>query len=159
MQKTIYDFTIPSIDGGIIDLAQYRGKKILLVNTASECGYTYQYAHLQELFDNYNHSLVVIGLPANDFGGQEPGTHDEIAEFCALRYGVTFPLSEKLSVTQNPHPLITFLQQQHSGDNAPTQITWNFFKFLFDADGNFVAAFHSGVEPLDETFLQFIEQQ
>ncbi|MFZ1824030.1 MAG: glutathione peroxidase [Chitinophagales bacterium] len=156
MNKTIFDFSIDSIDGGKINFADYRGKKLLIVNTASECGFTYQYAQLQELFENYSEKLMVIGLPSNDFGGQEPGSNAEIKEFCKVRYGVTFPLSHKISILKNPHPLIEWLQKQSSENNPPIEIRWNFHKFLFDENGNFLEAFNSATEPADELILKYI---
>ncbi|MFN3939009.1 MAG: glutathione peroxidase [Chitinophagales bacterium] len=156
MEKTIYDFELDAIDGGKIDLNQYRGKKMLLVNTASECGYTYQYAALQELSTSFSQHLIVIGLPSNDFGAQEPGSEKEIHDFCQKRYGVAFPLSAKLQITHNPHPLIQWMQKQHSAICPATVIEWNFYKFLFDEKGDFIAAFNSATEPFSDTILQWI---
>lgn len=158
MNKTIYTFELDAIDGGTINLSAYRGKKLLLVNTASECGYTYQYAALQELSIAYAQNLVVIGLPSNDFGAQEPGSEKQIQDFCRMRYGVTFPLSAKLQITHNPHPIIEWMQKQESAICEATAIEWNFYKFLFDEDGKFMAAFNSVTEPFSDNILQLLNE-
>ncbi|MFZ7114878.1 MAG: glutathione peroxidase, partial [Bacteroidota bacterium] len=125
---TIYDFKIKSIENKEIDLSEYKGKKILIVNTASECGYTSQYAGLQELSDKYKDKLVIIGFPANNFGEQEPGDNTEIKGFCTKNYGVTFPLSSKISVAGDDiDPLFKWLTEQPNPDFTGP-IKWNFEK-------------------------------
>lgn len=146
---SIYDFKIQSIDGKEIDFAQYQSKTLLIVNTASECGYTPQYADLQELHDKYGHQITILGFPANNFGGQEPGTNGQIASFCKKNYGVTFQLFEKISVTgSDQHPLYKFLK-----DKSGKEPSWNFCKYLVKPDGT-VKFFASGVNPGDEAILK-----
>src|SRR4249919_2701628 len=139
-KMTIYDFTIKGLDGGTIDFAKYKGKKILVVNTASKCGYTPQYEGLEKLYEKYKDKLVIVGFPANNFGAQEPGSNTEIEEFCKKNYGVTFPMSEKVSVKGDDiHPLFKYLvgEAQKLGETDP--IKWNFTKFLLDENGKLIA--------------------
>lgn len=150
---SIYDFTVPSIDGGVIDFSEFRGKKILIVNTASKCGYTKQYAQLEELYKQKKDDMVIIGFPANNFGGQEPGTDSEIAEFCQKNYGVSFPLASKVSVKgDDQHALFTMLT---SADNPDFKgaVNWNFEKFLIDEEGKLIRRFRSGADPMGEDIL------
>lgn len=145
-QNSLYDFKMASIDGETIDLSKYKGKKVLIVNTASECGYTPQYEDLQALHEQMGDKVVVLGFPANDFGGQEPGTNQQIAQFCKKNYGVTFQMFEKIAVTgKDRHPLYAWLEKE-SGE-APS---WNFCKYLVDENGQMVKFFPSAVKPLDE---------
>jgi glutathione peroxidase len=149
---TVYDFKVPSLDGGTIDLSAYKGKKILIVNTASKCGFTPQYADLQKLYDKYKDKLVIIGFPENDFGGQEPGTNSEIKEFCTKNYGVTFPMAAKVDVVgENTSPLFKYLTEEaiRLGTPAPV-IKWNFTKFLLDENGKLIAVFNSKVTPMSD---------
>lgn len=147
--QSVHDFTITSIEGEKVDLAQFKGKKILLVNTASNCGYTKQYKELQELQDRYQDDLVIIGFPANNFGNQEPGNNEEILEFCELNYGVTFLLSEKIDVQgENMDPLFRYLTSQDNPD-FKGDIKWNFEKFLIDENGKLIRRYRSAVTPLD----------
>ena len=151
-----YGFQMKTLDGKSVDFSQYKGKKVLLVNTASECGYTPQYAELQQLHETYGNKVVVLGFPANNFGGQEPGSNQEIASFCQKNYGVTFPVFEKISVVgQDKHPLYVWLQQQSPSQEEPS---WNFCKYLVDEDGNVVAFFPSKVKPMDEQLLTAIQK-
>jgi glutathione peroxidase len=155
---SIYDFKVPGLDGGEIDFAQYKGKKILIVNTASRCGYTPQYEDLQKLYDQYKDKLVIIGFPANNFGGQEPGSNEEIGEFCKKNYGVTFPMAEKVSVTgEDIHPLFKYLTEEAKklGTQDPV-IKWNFTKFLVDENGKLVKVFPSKVKPLSEEITVYL---
>jgi glutathione peroxidase len=148
---TIYEFKVSGLDGGSIDFSQYKGKKILVVNTASKCGYTPQYTELQQLYDAYKDKLVIVGFPANNFGGQEPGTNTEIQEFCKKNYGVTFPMAEKVSVTGDDiHPLFKYLTEEAKklGAEEPI-IKWNFTKFLLDEKGKLIAVYRSKVKPMD----------
>ena len=148
---SVHDFSVPALDGGTIDLARFKGKKILIVNTASKCGYTPQYDELQKLYDAYKTKLVVIGFPANNFGQQEPGSNQEINDFCKKNYGVTFPMAEKVSVKGSDiAPLFKYLTEEAAklGNNDP--IKWNFTKFLIDEKGKLIAVFPSRVKPMSE---------
>lgn len=149
----VHQFTITAIDGKQVNLSQFKGKKLLLVNTASECGFTKQYAGLQELSEKYADKVVVIGFPANNFGGQEPGDNAEIQGFCEKNFGVTFLLAEKSSVKGDDiSPLFNYLTTTENMD-FNGEIKWNFEKFLIDEDGNLVHRFRSKVEPLSEELV------
>lgn len=152
MGASIYDFKITGLDGKEIDFSNYKGKKILVVNTASECGYTPQYADLQKLYDKYKDKLVIIGFPANNFGGQEPGSNAEIASFCQKNYGVTFPMAQKVSVKGNDaHPIFKYLEEEAKKLGAQDPVVkWNFTKFLIDENGKLVKVFPSKVKPMSE---------
>ncbi|MFC7522448.1 glutathione peroxidase [Parapedobacter sp. GCM10030251] len=146
--ENVYQFSFISIDGKKVDLSQFRGKKLLIVNTASKCGYTKQYAGLQELSEKYADKVVVIGFPANNFGGQEPGSNEEIQGFCEKNYGVTFLLAEKSSVAGDDiSPLFNYLTSVENPDFTG-EINWNFEKFLIDERGNLIHRFRSKVEPM-----------
>jgi glutathione peroxidase len=146
---SIYDFNLKNIDGQDFSLAQYKGKKVLIVNTASKCGYTPQYAALQKLADTYKDKVVVIGFPENNFAQQEPGTNSEIKTFCQKNYGVTFPLSEKVSVKGDDiAPLFKYLTEAPNPDFTG-EIKWNFEKFLIDENGKLIHRYRSQVTPLD----------
>ena len=149
----VHQFTITSIDGKQVDLSQFRGKKLLLVNTASECGFTEQYAGLQELSEKYGDKIVVIGFPANNFGGQEPGSNTEIKGFCEKNFGVTFLLAEKSSVKgEDISPLFAYLTSAENPDFTG-DIKWNFEKFLIDEQGNLVHRFRSKTEPMSDAIV------
>jgi glutathione peroxidase len=150
INTSVYDFKVDALNGGTIDLSAYKGKKILIVNTASKCGFTPQYTDLQKLADTYKDKLVVIGFPANDFGGQEPGTNSEISEFCKKNYGVTFPLAAKSDVVgDNTSPLFKYLTEEAVKLGTPMPvIKWNFTKFLIDENGKLIAVFNSKVTPM-----------
>ena len=152
--KSIYDFTLRAIDGKEISLSQYRGKKMLIVNTASECGYTPQYEDLQKLHEQYGSKVVVLGFPANNFGAQEPGSNVEIATFCKTNYGVTFQMFEKISVIgKDQHPLYKWLSTKEENgwnDQAPK---WNFCKYLIDEKGALLKFFPSKVKPLSDEIV------
>jgi glutathione peroxidase len=154
--SSVYDFKLKNIDGQAFSLAQYRGKKVLVVNTASKCGFTPQYAELQKLADIYKDKLVVVGFPANNFGQQEPGTAAEIKTFCSARYGVTFPLSEKVSVKGDDiSPLFKYLTEAPNPDFTG-EIKWNFEKFLIDENGKLIHRFRSQTTPLDPKLTQYL---
>lgn len=161
MPEGFYDFEVEAIDGSSFDLHQLRGKRVLVVNTASECGFTPQYAQLQELYEQYkDQDFVIIGFPANNFGGQEPGSNAEIATFCEKNYGVTFPMMEKISVKgADVHPLFRWLTQKSLNGVSDTEVTWNFNKFLIDEEGNWVGHYDSKVEPLDDRIVDFADGQ
>ena len=155
---SVHDFKVPGLDGKSIDLAKYKGKKILIVNTASKCGYTPQYADLEKLYEQYKDKLVVIGFPANNFGQQEPGTSQEITEFCTKNYGVTFPMAEKMNVIGDDiSPLFKYLTEEAKklGVGDPV-IKWNFTKFLVDENGKLIAVFPSKVKPMDEQITKYL---
>ncbi|MEP7174051.1 MAG: glutathione peroxidase [Aestuariivirga sp.] len=145
--KTLHDFTLQGIDGKPMPLSQFKGKVVLLVNTASECGYTGQYEGLEQLWlANKDKGLVVVGAPSNDFGAQEPGTAGEIAAFCKLNYGVTFPLSDKLVVSgDGADPLYKWAGEEAGADGRPK---WNFHKYLFGRDGKFIDWFSTQAKPM-----------
>lgn len=148
---TIYDFKVTSLEGGSIDFSKYKGKKILIVNTASECGFTPQYSELQELYKKYEKNLVIVGFPANNFGGQEPGSNTEIKSFCQKNYGVTFPMAEKVSVKGDDiHPLFKYLIEESEKLGVSDPIKWNFTKFLLDENGKLIAVFESKIKPMDD---------
>jgi glutathione peroxidase len=146
---TIYDVEIGALQGGSANLAQYRDKALLIVNVASRCGLTPQYAGLQKLADEYaQRGLVVLGVPCNQFGGQEPGTADEIAEFCDVNYGVSFALTEKVDVNgPDRHPLYQQLIGVPDMAGEAGDVQWNFEKFVVDADGRVAARLRPGVAP------------
>lgn len=156
--KNIYAFKVPSIEGGTIDFSKYKGKKILVVNTASKCGFTPQYEGLEKLHKDYSDKLVIVGFPANNFGQQEPGTNEEIQEFCKLRYGVTFPLASKVDVVgENAHPLFKWLTSKEENGVLDATIKWNFTKFLLDENGKLIAAFESKVKPESEEIVKYLK--
>src|SRR5690242_3255751 len=133
---SIYEFKVPGLLGGTIDFSQFKGKKILVVNTASKCGNTPQYEDLENLYKKYKDKLVIVGFPANNFGAQEPGTNDEIAEFCKKNYGVTFPMAAKVSVKGDDiAPIYKFMVADAEKHGFDDPIKWNFTKFLFDQNG------------------------
>jgi glutathione peroxidase len=157
LATTIYDFKVPSLNGGSIDLSAYKGKKILIVNTASECGFTPQYAELQELYKKYDNKLVIIGFPANNFGGQEPGSNSDIKTFCEKNYGVTFPMAEKVSVKgKDIHPLFKYLSDEAAKLGITEPIKWNFTKFLVDEKGKLIAVFDSKVKPMSDDITKHL---
>jgi len=148
-EKTVYDFTLNSIDGQAISLSTFKGKVVLLVNVASRCGYTPQYAALESLYEKYkDRGFVIVGIPANNFGAQEPGTNQEIKTFCTSKYHVTFPMMAKVSVKGSDiTPLNQFLTDKTANPDTGGEIGWNFTKFLVDGNGKVVARFDSAVEP------------
>ncbi|RYD91720.1 MAG: glutathione peroxidase, partial [Sphingobacteriales bacterium] len=149
--KSIYDFKVDGLSGGTIDFAQYKGKKILVVNTASQCGYTPQYEGLEQLYEKYKSKLVIVGFPANNFGEQEPGSNEEIGAFCKKNYGVTFPMAAKVSVKgADTHPLFQYLAAEAKKQGVDDPIKWNFTKFLLDENGNLVKVFPSKVTPMSD---------
>lgn len=149
--KTIYDFKVDGLDGGSIDFSSFKGKKILIVNTASKCGYTPQYKELEELYEKYKNKLVIVGFPANNFGGQEPGTNAEIKEFCQKNYGVSFPMAAKVSVKgDDTAPIYQWLCNKSQNGVLDAEIKWNFGKFLLDEHGRLLNYFPSKITPLSE---------
>lgn len=157
-QPSVYDFTFKTLQGEEISLNEFKGRKMLLVNVASECGFTPQYQELQQLYDQYGTKVVVIGFPANDFGGQEPGSNQEIAAFCEKNYGVTFPVAEKITVTgANQHPLYQFLSNKTLNGVTNEAPSWNFCKYLIDERGKVVQFFPSKVKPLSAELVAAIQ--
>lgn len=149
MAQSFYDFKMRTLTGEEIDFSSFKGKKVLVVNTASECGYTPQYAGLQELHQQQGNKVAVLGFPANNFGGQEPGSHEQIAAFCEKNYGVSFPVFEKVSVVgADQHPLYQWLKEQ-SGKEPK----WNFSKYLIDEEGRVISFYPHSVKPMDESIL------
>jgi glutathione peroxidase len=154
---SIYDIKINSLTGDPIDLSQYKGKKILFVNVASECGFTPQYADLQKLYETYNDKLMIIGVPCNQFGGQEPGEAEQIQNFCSINYGVTFLITEKIDVKgDNQHPLYAWLTQKELNGVKNSTVKWNFQKYIVDEEGKFVDYFFSVTKPLSSKITDLI---
>jgi glutathione peroxidase len=154
-----YDFDVMDIDGNPFDMSSLRGKRVLVVNVASKCGYTPQYEQLQELYETLGgEQFTIIGFPSNDFMGQEPGTEEEIKAFCQKNYGVTFPLMSKISVKgKNAHPLYRWLTSRELNGKADYTVKWNFHKFLIDENGKIVADYPSKVSPVSEEIVSFAE--
>lgn len=154
---SIYDFKVPGLTGNEIDLAQFKGKKIMIVNTASKCGNTPQYADLEKLYEKYKGKLVIIGFPANNFGGQEPGGKEEIAEFCKKNYGVSFPMADKVSVKGDDiAPIYKYLEEEAAKKGLADPVKWNFGKFLIDEKGTLIATFSPKTLPLSEEILKHL---
>lgn len=158
--SSVYDFSLPSIDGSPSPLSTYKGKVLLLVNVASKCGYTPQYKGLEALYEKYkDQGLVVIGFPANNFGGQEPGTNEEIKTFCSRTYHVSFPMYSKISVKgEDKAPLYRFLTDKDANPATGGEIGWNFTKFLVDKNGKVIARFDSKVPPEAPELTSAVEQ-
>ena len=155
--NSIHKFTIASIEGEEIDFADFKGKKIMVVNVASECGFTPQYQQLQELSEQFPEQLVIVGFPANNFGGQEPGSNQEIQAFCTARFGVTFPLTAKVSVKgADQTPVYAWLTQKSANGVLDSEVKWNFQKYLLDEQGQLMATYPSNVSPTDEIIMNWI---
>lgn len=147
--KEFYQLNYTSIDGKKMSMADYKGKYVLCANVASKCGYTPQYAGLEELYEKHKDKLVIIGFPCNQFLAQEPGSEKDIVEFCSVNYGVTFPLSSKIKVKgAEQHPVYTWLTSKELNGKEENKISWNFNKFLISPEGEWLAYFDSKVEPL-----------
>jgi glutathione peroxidase len=155
--SSLYDIKINSLSGEPIDLADFKGKKILFVNVASECGFTPQYAELQELYDDYKDKLVVIGLPCNQFGEQEPGDAKEIETFCQQNYGVTFLMTEKIEVKgDGQHPLYQWLTEKDKNGVDNSSVKWNFQKYLVDENGSYIDVFYSITKPMSSKITKYL---
>lgn len=155
--SSIYDFKVPGLLGDEINFSKFKGKKIMIVNTASKCGLTPQYEGLQQLYDIYKDKLVIIGFPANNFGGQEPGGKTEIAEFCKKNYGVTFPMADKISVKGDDiAPIYKFLEEEATKKGLADPVKWNFGKFLIDEKGNLIATFAPKTLPMSDEILKYL---
>ncbi len=157
--KSFYEIDVTDIDGNVVNLGKYKDHVVMFVNTASKCGYTPQYEGLQNIYDKYkDRGFVILGFPANNFGGQEPGTNEEIKDFCTLRYKVTFPMFAKISVKgDDQHVLYQFLTNSEENTSLAGEITWNFNKFLADSEGNLIARFSSKDTPESEEVTGAIE--
>ena len=156
--KSIHSFKVEALDGSTIDFSKFKGKKILVVNTASECGFTPQYADLEKLYEKYKNKLVVVGFPANNFGGQEPGSNHEIAAFCQRNYGVQFPMAAKISVKGDDiAPIYKFLTQKKENGVKDTEIKWNFTKILLDEKGHILDSFESKITPMSENITKYLK--
>lgn len=152
-----YDFKVKTIDGKDFDLGSLKGKKVMVVNTASKCGYTPQYKDLQELYEQYGKELMIIGFPANNFANQEPGTPIEIKEFCTDNYNVTFPLMEKISVKgRDIHPLYKWLTSKELNGVMDSEVKWNFQKYLIDENGKLVDVLYSKEKPGSEKVINWL---
>ena len=160
-EKSVYDFKLNSIEGQPTSLAKFRGKVVLLVNVASRCGFTPQYSALEKVYEAYkDRDFVIVGIPANNFGGQEPGSNQEIKTFCSTKYNVTFPMMAKVSVKgEDKTPLYQFLTDKSANPQTGGEIQWNFTKFLISPDGRPVARFEPQVTPDDPQVTSAIEKE
>jgi len=156
--KSFYDFKVQTLDGAEFDFASLKGKKVMIVNTASKCGYTPQYANLEKLYKQHGgKDFVIIGFPANNFGGQEPGSDKEIAEFCQKNYGVSFPMMSKVSVKgADQAALYQWLTKKDMNGVSDAKVGWNFHKFLIDENGKWVKSLSSGVDPMSSEVVSWL---
>tara|TARA_B110000093_G_C12862103_1_gene363895 strand:- start:173 stop:703 length:531 start_codon:yes stop_codon:yes gene_type:complete len=155
--QSVYDIDLNNIDGVNIDLSKFKGKYILFVNVASNCGFTKQYADLEKLYQQYKQELVVIGLPCNQFGGQEPGNSIEIKQFCQKNYGVSFPITEKINVKgENIHQLYSWLTDKEKNGNINSNVKWNFQKYLVGRSGELINYFYSTTNPLSNKITSLL---
>ena len=154
----IYDITINDIEGNTIKLSDYKGKYVLFVNVASNCGFTRQYRELQKLYNDNDKKLVVVGVPCNQFGGQEPGNEEKISIFCSEKYNVTFPMTEKVSVRgSNQHPLYKWLTSKELNGRKNSSVKWNFQKYLIDKDGKLIDYWYSLTSPTSSKITNYIK--
>ncbi len=158
--KTLYDYTFNDINDDVFHMADLKGKKVIILNTASKCGYTKQYDALEKIYQQYkDEGLVVIGFPSDNFGGQEFDNNEEIAQFCKVNFGVTFPLMEKSDVIgKNQNPIFQFLTQKALNGQLSTEVKWNFTKFLINEDGTLAASYPSAVEPDAKEIIDWINK-
>jgi len=159
--ENIYQFSVTDLYGDTFNFSSVKGKKVMIVNTASKCGFTPQYEHLQKLYDTYkDKNFVIIGFPANNFGQQEPGTNKEIAAFCKENYGVTFPMMSKISVKgDDMHDVYQFLTKKDKNGFADSEVAWNFQKYLLDDKGELVQVVESNILPTDTSIISWIEEK
>lgn len=157
---SIYQFTVEDISGDDFSLSDLKGKKVMIVNTASKCGLTPQYEQLEILYNTYkDQNFVIVGFPANNFGNQEPGSNEEIAQFCQANYGVSFPMMSKISVKgDDMHPLYQFLTQKEKNGLEDSEVAWNFQKYLIDSNGHLAKVISPRTLPTDESVVNWIEQ-
>ena len=160
-KQSIYQFKVEDINGNIFDFSKLKGKKLMIVNTASKCGYTPQYEELQKLYEKYKDSgFEIVGFPANNFLWQEPGNNDEIASFCQKNYGVSFPMMSKISVKgKKKHPIYEFLTQKKKNAYTDSKVKWNFQKYLIDNEGYVCGVVYTKTSPLDEQITNWIEEK
>lgn len=155
---SIYDIDINALNGNPIDLSLFKGKYILFVNVASKCGFTPQYKALQELYDTYKDKIQIIGVPCNQFGGQEPGNADAINQFCEVNYGVSFLMTEKIKVKgKEQHPLYKWLTRKVNNGVKDSSVKWNFQKYLIDGEGNFVDYYFSSTSPISSKIVKHLK--
>jgi glutathione peroxidase len=155
--SSIHNFKIESLEGKTIDFSDFKGKKIMLVNVASECGLTPQYQQLQELHENHSDKVIIVGCPANNFGAQEPGSNEQIKEFCSVRYGVSFPMSAKISVKgEDMHELYQFVTKKELNGFEDSEVKWNFQKYIFNEEGKLIKVIAPTVSPIDEEVLEIL---
>ena len=156
-QKTLFDFKINSINGNQLDLSNYKGKAVLIVNVASNCGFTKQYDDLQNLYDHYKEqNFVILGIPSNQFGGQEPGSEDQIKDFCETNFNITFPMTSKYNVKgENAHPIFLWAKNSYGKSAIPK---WNFHKILVNKEGKIVDTFSSFTNPASKKIKNKIEE-
>jgi len=159
-KKTFHDFVVETIDDETFDLSSLKGKKVLVVNTASKCGFTPQYEGLQKLYETYgNDKFTVIGFPANNFANQEPGSDDQIKQFCKKNYGVTFPMMSKISVKgDDKHPLYQWLTEKKYNGKMDSKVKWNFQKYMIDEQGNLIDVAYSRTKPMDDKIVEWIKK-
>ncbi len=155
--NSIHAYSTTSIEGQNLALSTFAGRKMLIVNVASACGYTPQYQQLQELHEHFSDKIAVIGFPCNDFGGQESKSEADIQQFCTARFGVTFPLSAKVGIKKSMHPIYEFLTKKELNGVSDNDVKWNFQKYLLNEKGELMHVLPSSVSPLDETILSFIQ--
>lgn len=158
-KESAHEFTLRALNSEEqLKLSEFKGKKVLIVNVASKCGYTPQYKELQELYETYNNQLVVLGLPCDQFMGQELDTESEIAQFCSSRFDVTFPMTEMIEVKgKNQHPLYGWLTSKDQNGKGDYKVSWNFNKFLIDENGQLLEYFSSNVKPMDEKIIRYLK--
>ena len=155
--SSIHNFKIESLEGKTIDFSDFKGKKIMLVNVASECGLTPQYQQLQELYETHSDKVVIVGCPANNFGAQEPGSNEQIKEFCTVRYGVSFPMTAKISVKgEDVHELYQFVTKKELNGFEDSEVKWNFQKYIFNEEGKLIKVIAPTVSPIDEEVLEIL---
>ncbi len=158
MNPSLYKVKINDIKGKELDLTKFEGKKLLIVNVASECGLTTQYEQLEELYRLYGDKLTILGCPCNDFGGQEPGTEEGIQAFCTLNFGVSFPLTQKINITSDTHPLYQWLCSGETNGIRDYEVRWNFHKFLIHSDGSMYKSILPITAPMSDEILSWINQ-
>ena len=156
-ENLFYDFKIKSITGEIIDLSKFRGKTVLLVNVASNCGFTKQYSELQTLYEKYKeNNFIVLGVPSNQFGGQEPGTNEEIKNFCETNFNITFPMTDKIKVKgDEAHPIYKWAKKNYGNSTVPK---WNFHKILINKDGKIQDTYGSFIKPMSQKILKQLDK-
>jgi glutathione peroxidase len=154
---SIKSFKVKGIDGKELDFASFGNKKLMIVNVASECGFTPQYRQLQELYESFHDKLVIVGFPCNDFGNQEPGNEKDIEKFCQLNFGVSFPLTEKVKILgSETHPVYQWLTQKSQNQHSDSEVSWNFQKYLLDQDGRLQKVLPSSVSPVDPEVVDWV---